>query len=613
MKPLPELRGCKVLALDTEAYCPRLLTHGPQVLTGGVDHPIGFSYASDTGEADYIPIAHTTGGNYEGPWLEWLKFQCARKDLTIVMANASFDREMIWQLGIDITAQVEDVIVLDALCNENEISYSLDAIAKRRGFGSKIELDADKSDLRGVPPEVLGPYAIKDAELTRDIYLNQCLDIEAQDLGTVAGLECELGPILWRMRRLGVRVDVAKAEATNERLGGLLQGQLEALRAASPVPFDPWSSQSLSALVRAFGLVPPTTARGADSVTSDWLKVQGVPLLTDLAKYRKGEKIRRDFIQGTLLEQQYNGRIHPSWLSTRGGGFLGGNDVNGTRSGRLACVNPNLQQGPSRHPEYGSLYRSHFLPEEGDQWLSCDYQAQEIRVGLHYANKTELDGAAEMVREYQNNPALDYHQATMERINKLGGMQISRNSAKVANLSIQYGIGVTKLAGTLGMSIKDTKEFLAAYHRGVPFVKQALGLSDKVAQSRGYVKTILGRRRRFDSWENGAFGSPWAIPVRDKDEAARLYNGKIKRAGTFKAFNSIVQGTSAEMTKAAMCTLSTLGITPMMTIHDELCFSIPEIGPNRIDEIKREMENALVLTVPIRVTTKIGSNWGDAK
>jgi DNA polymerase I-like protein with 3'-5' exonuclease and polymerase domains len=614
---VPDLRGVRVMVIDTETYDPDLKTKGPGFITRG-SYPIGISIATDTGICEYYPIAHKTD-NVEFNIVGFLQEQLQRPDLIIVGANTKYDLESLWKAGIVPTCHIDDIQVTEALIDENQTSYSLSSIAKRRKLGDKSNAEmekwmiehgmiakgqADYSRLRDCPPWVVGPYAKDDARLTLSIWQQQQADIVRDEIQQVAALESRLIPVLFKMRLRGVRIDYAKAEELNVNLGLQLEDQFRAIDGASKV--DPFSSKSLSDWVKARGFTPPETVKGNDSVSNDWLLASGDEALVQMAKYRQGEKIRRDFIQSMILEGSYNGRLHPNWFQTRGSSFMSGDDVNGTRSGRIACTDPNLTQIPSRHPTYGPMVRGLFIPEDGERWLKTDYQAQEIRIGVHYANKLNLSGAAKIAQAYRDNPMLDYHEMVKEMVNAILSSPITRNTAKTTNLSLAYGMGKRKLAGRLGFTTSETEQFLNVYHREIPFVKEALDTAMRIANDRGYVKTIMGRRRHFSDWENANWGSAWERPIKDK-QTALLTWGKIKRAGTYKAWNSIIQGTAAEQTKNSIVNMADEGIYPLMQVYDELDFSVSHVA--EAYRVRQIMEHAIQMTVPVVAEMWTASDW----
>ena len=617
------MAGVKVFALDTETCDPNLLESGPGFITGD-SYPIGFSISTDTGQSGYFPIAHEEN-NCEWDASGWLASLLADPMYTTVYANFSYDAEALWKIGITIRTKVVDIQVTDALCDENQASYTLNNIAKRRNLGSKDSGEMEEQLVligavkKGKPdygklfklhPKYVGPYAIKDTDLTLAIHLDQLKTIEAEELQKVYDLECRLSPILWEMRLKGVKVDIAKAEKYNEILKCHLGAILKTIEADSDVPIDPFSSQALERWLNSKGIKPPRTTKDNPSVGNEWLAEQSDPMLISMADYRKGEKIRRDFIQGMILENSHNGYLHPNWFQTRGSSFMSGNDVNGTRSGRVACTTPNLTQIPARHPYYGPLVRSMFTVNKGLKWCKRDYSSQEPRITLHYAYILGLDGAHEVRERYLKDPNTDYHEITRDMINHFANPPVNREASKDINLGLAYGLGKVKMAARLGLSRNDTESVLNAYHKAVPYTKQLLFKAMDIAVRRGYVTTILGRRRRFDTWENADWNAGWERPIKDMDEAIEKW-GKVRRAGTYKALNSVIQGSAAEQMKTAIVGCHDAGYLPNVTIYDEL--GIPLENEKQAAEVSEIMESAIDFKVPHVAEGFLADTWAGEK
>lgn len=621
----PRVPEGSTIAVDTEAHCEDLEKKGQQFLNGE-DFVCGISMALENGFREYYPIAHESGNcemNVVGYFEELLK----RPDITAVGANWKFDIEGLYKVGIKPKCKLADMQVTEALLDENQISYRLNDISIRRGLGKKSpgELEEelvrrgfvkrgkpDWSQIHRLPPKYVGPYAADDAFLTLQCHIQQMPEISDQDLSTVYDLECALIPMLWDMRRVGQPIDFDAADELNANMGLELEDKYKTLIGlAGKGEVDPFSPQSLGTWVRALGYEPPKTALtekgggGNDSVGNDWMMATKDPILVAMAEYRQGERFRRDVIEGVLINQSYKSRIHASWYSTRGVSFMAGED-GGTRSGRLSSGNPSLQVIPARHPTYGPMVRKMFLPEQGERFYKGDYNSQEIRIGVHFAKRLNLPGADTYVNRYLDNPAFDYHDYVKEMLNVILPVPIIRGTAKTTGLSLQYGMGKAKLAARLGMKASEATDFLDTFHTTVPWVKKALEKAMDIANQRGYVRSILGRRRRFDEWENANYGAGWSRPLKNKKEAILTW-GKIKRAGTYKAWNSVVQSTAAEMTKSAMILLYKDGILPRMTIHDELTASIGSMAEAK--RAKDMMEHAIELCIPVLVDATLADDW----
>jgi DNA polymerase I-like protein with 3'-5' exonuclease and polymerase domains len=268
---------------------------------------------------------------------------------------------------------------------------------------------------------------------------------------------------------------------------------------------------------------------------------------------------------------------------------------------------PNLQQIPSRDEIIGPMIRNLFIPEEGCQWGAFDYSSQEPRIVVHYASITRdydgniLSGALDFVDKYTDDARSDFHQIAADIVG------VPRKQAKTINLGLFYGMGVTKLAGQLGLNLAEGKELFARYHAELPFIKQLTDEVSNRASKRGSIRTLLGRKCRFDKWEPASFGVHKPLPHK---EAFAEYGSHIKRAFTYKALNSLIQGSAADQTKKALVDLADEGILPMIQIHDELALNIPDMATAR--RAKEIMENCVQLRVPSVVDAELGPSWGTA-
>jgi len=167
-------------------------------------------------------------------------------------------------------------------------------------------------------------------------------------------------------------------------------------------------------------------------------------------------------------------------------------------------------------------------------------------------------------------------------------------------------MGVAKLSDQLGVSSEEAKTLLYQHRNKVPFVKQLADMATKQADKNGQIRTLLGRKCRFPLWEPLRFGAGKALP---HDEAQKEYGNDIKRAFTYKALNRLIQGSAADQTKKAMLDCYNEGLTPMLTVHDELCFNIE--SDDQVDRIKEIMETGIPLKVPSKIDVDIKKDWGE--
>jgi DNA polymerase I-like protein with 3'-5' exonuclease and polymerase domains len=269
--------------------------------------------------------------------------------------------------------------------------------------------------------------------------------------------------------------------------------------------------------------------------------------------------------------------------------------------------NPNLQQIPARDPEIKAMIRGLFVPEQGCKWGSFDYSSQEPRLLVHWAaslpDSVRHPMVDEIVHQY-NTGDVDLHQMVAD----IAG--IKRKEAKVVNLGIMYGMGKAKLAAQLDISLEEASELLDTHHSKVPFVKGIAEIASQQAEKYGSIRTLLGRRCRFPLWEPRGFGYKKPLPL---EEARKEYGLNLRRAFTYKALNKLIQGSAADQNKQAMADCMDVGLIPMLTVHDELCFSVED--QRQAAQITEIMEKGLshVLKVPSKVDVALTDNWGEVE
>jgi DNA polymerase I-like protein with 3'-5' exonuclease and polymerase domains len=202
-----------------------------------------------------------------------------------------------------------------------------------------------------------------------------------------------------------------------------------------------------------------------------------------------------------------------------------------------------------------------------------------------------------------NKGEADFHQIVAD----IAG--IPRKQAKTVNLGLMYGMGKGKLANILDLSVDEATTLLDKYNDKVPFLRSISEKTTRKAAESGIIRTWLGRKCRFNMYEPRSYKYNKALPMK---EAIDEYGGKgsIRRAFTYKALNRLIQGSSADQTKKAMVDCYDAGLTPMLTVHDELCFNIQ--NDKQVEQIKEIMSNCVPeLKIPFDVDAEMGSNWGE--
>ena len=611
---LPEIFDAKQIAVDVETKDPNLKSNGPGWPTGDGE-VVGYAIAVD-GWSGYMPIRHEHGGNLDEKIVNrWLK-KVFESPADKIMHNAQYDAGWIKQMGFDINGRIIDTMLIASILDENRFSYSLNAIAydvlgkvksekglteAARSFG----LDP-KAEMFKMPAMYVGPYAEGDAELTLELWNYFQVELGKEDLWQIANLELDLLPCLVDMTWRGVRIDQDKVERTRNALLKKEKQVLKKIKDLVGSDVEIWAAASIAKAFDQLSIPYPRTDKGSPSFTKLFLTDHTHELPKLIVEARNLNKTSGTFINTIMKHCHADGRIHSHINQIR-------SDDGGTVSGRISMNNPNLQQIPARDPELGPLIRSLFLPEEDEQWAAIDFSQQEPRILVHYAHvygksrNLELNGVSEFVDGYRENPDMDFHTMVAE----MAG--IGRKQAKVINLGMMYGMGVNKLSEQLDIPVDEAKTIIRQYHSRVPFVKGLMtGVQNRLndQSSSGSIRSILGRKCRFDLWEPDTFGMNKALPYR---EAVQEYGEttRLKRAYTYKALNRLIQASAADMTKQAMVNIYKSGKTPMIQIHDEMAMSVKNKGEAK--EIAEIMEQAVLLEIPNKCDIELGPSWGEAK
>ena len=596
----------KEIAIDLETKDPQLLSHGPGWATGN-GYVVGIAIAYEGFNA-YFPIAHEGGGNLDkGVVLRWFKKEIAKHPADKVFYNAPYDVGWLKRSGVELDGKLIDVMLGAPILNENRFNYSLNTVsydylgemkseAALREAAQEFGVDP-KAEMWKLPSTFVGEYAEADARLTLELWQVFKAEISRQDLWQVYDLETSVLPLCIEMTWMGVRVDLDAAERLKQKFLKTVKVKLNEIKKETGIAVELWAAASIAKAFDALKIPYGRTKTGMPSFTKNFLAQHEHPLVQKLAEAREYDKIGNTFIS-SIFRYASEGRIHGhiNQLRSEGGG---------TVTGRLSMSNPNLQQIPARNPEISAAIRGLFLPEEDQKWASIDFDQQEPRLLVHFASLTSggLSGSKDFVKAYVSDPSTDFHQMVADLC------EIPRSQAKTINLALMYGMGQTKLAESLDISTDAAKRLMKEYNEDVPFVKElSQAVQRKVSHLHkgGFVRTLLGRKCRFDLWEPNAFVSSKALP---REQAQIEYGDSIRRAYLFRALNRLLQGSAADMTKKAMARVyQELGYVPLIQIHDELAFSVDsEKEARKICEV---MEGAVQLEVPTPADISLGKTWG---
>lgn len=632
LNALPSWEGAKRVAIDCETRDPDLKKLGPGAGRRPNSYITGISFAIEDGPGGYLPIRHEGGDNLPvEAVLRYFRDQAKVFTGDIVGANLPYDLDFLAGDGIEFSRArfFRDIQIADPLICELHDSYSMQAIAQRWGFDGKNEamlraaasdykIDP-KKDMWKLPARFVGAYAEEDTRLPLNILRRQEREIDDQDLWRVYDLESRLLPVLTKLRRRGVRIDTDRLEQIERWAYAKEAEALARVRAATGVKIavgDVWKPEALAPALEYIGIRLNKTSTGKPSIDKELLGSIDHPVADALERARKVNKLRTTFA-GSVRDHMVNGRIHCTFNQLR----KQKDDEEGTAGaayGRLSCQNPNLQQQPARD-DFAPMWRAIYLPEEGELWASNDYSQQEPRMAVHYAclardliGQHAWQSAIAARDAYRNDPNTDNHQMMAD----MAG--IKRKDAKEIYLGLSYGMGGAKMCRKLGLPTmmavrgprfqlfdvnspegkrlveEGARRFEAAGPEGqrlldtfdskVPFVKKLAKACEARAKAVGYITTLSGRRCRFPKDRDGNFD--W----------------------THKGLNRLIQGSSADQTKAAMVALDAAGFDMIIQVHDEIAFSIRD--PKEGEAAAEIMRTCVPLELPSKVDVEVGPTWG---
>ena len=576
---------------------------------------IGVCWGEALDDLAYIPIGHKTSDDSSpaqlpletvlGALAPWLASNHHPKTLQ----NAKYDRLILLRHGVALDGVVIDTLLADYL-RDAAAKHGLELMAERE-FGFQptafTDLVGKKQTFADVPLEPASLYCGMDVHVTRRLALLLRSQLEAmgpQLLALLEQVEQPLEPVLARMEATGIRIDVPYLQGLSEEMGNTLQRLESEAKQAAGVEFNLASPKQLGELLfDTLGLDRKKSRRTKTGYSTDATVLEKlgndhavVPLVLE---HRVLSKLKSTYVDALpQLVEAETGRVHTDFNQAV------------TATGRLSSSNPNLQNIPVR-TEYSRRIRKAFLPQEGWTLLSADYSQIELRILTHLSGEEVLQEA------YRTGD--DVHALTARLL--LDKDEVSadeRRLGKTINFGVIYGMGAQRFARETGVSQSEAKEFLAKYKQRYPKVFAFLELQERLALSRGYVETILGRRRPFHFDRNGLGRLLGKDPLEIELDVAR--RGGMEAQQLRAAANAPIQGSSADIIKVAMVQLQAglqsqgLPAQLLLQVHDELVLEVaPDAMESTQDLVVQTMENAVKLSVPLVAETGVGANWMEAK
>lgn len=516
-----------------------------------------------------------------------------------VFHNAMYDLDwLINSEGFTIKGRWEDTIDREVLLNAYRFTYGLDALCKDYGIAGKDESAlialCERRGYKGPVQKYLGdfdakdvaPYAKQDVKATGGLYERQQPRLEAEDLLGINDLECRLKPLLVRMKKRGVRIDEQRrAYVASELERELLVGMNE-LRCKYGFYPNLNSPQDMARIWEAEGIPMSRTAKGNLSFNKEVLTTCPHPIADTILGLKHTKTILNNFINGSFLDYQINGRIHTTFYPMR-------KDDGGTITGRFSSRDPNLQQVPSKEETRGPLIRSVFVPDEGYYLAAPDFSQIEYRLLVHYATGP---GAEEARAEFVRNPNMSYHKFVQNLLVTVGGdswwgTDDGYKYTKNFNFGMIYGMGPKGFSSKFNKPLDWCRQMYDAYYEAIPYVRPTCKTIMNTAVRRGYLRTVLGRKCRLSD------------EMRSNKEE-------------FKLVNYLIQGSAADVNKKAMVDYYEAGLDDvlqmLLTVHDENPVQVPDnkIGTEALKEFHYIMEHAVECDVPLLAQVETGMNWG---
>ena len=471
-----------------------------------------------------------------------------------------------------------------------------EALAKL-GFNTLVQkLSEFMNYKKGISKEkekepLTGQAGLFSAVISReDDVLAEINQLEKQGMlsGKIAQVERDLVPVVKKMEKNGIKVDIIKLNALSKKLEQEISALQKKIYKKAGHEFNLNSPQQLSEILFDKLQLSPLGMRktpgGVISTGADELKKikDAHPAVGLILRYRGLFKLKSGFVDSlAAMINPKTGRIHPHFHQL------------GAETGRMSCSSPNLQNIPVKG-EWGLAVRQCFTAGNGFRFISVDYSQVELRVAAHIANDEKMLAIFKRGEDIHTSTASEIFETPKEKVNKE-----MRSLAKTISFGVLYGMGATAFAERTGVERKKAKEFIEKYFEEFRGIAQYVENTKQKVRQDDFVETLFGRKRflaEIDSFD-----------PRLRAQAERM------------AVNLPIQGTAADIIKMAMANIAQRKLLNndcrlILQIHDELLFEIREdILMDRAKRIKNAMEGAAKLNTPMTVEVEAGKSWGGMK
>lgn len=553
---------------------------------------VGMSFSYKKGLAYYVPLSEDQGEVLQT--LEIFRPFFEKEDLLKVAHNLKFDYKVLKKYNITVKGAMFDTMIAHYLLNpdgrhgmdylsEVYLNYkpvSIETIIGKKGKNQGTFRDAD---LR-----TQTDYAAEDADVTFQLYELFAPQLKKENLEELFfNIEMPLMEVLAKMELSGISLDEKWLAQESIDLENDLRQLESKIFEISGEEFNMNSPKQLGEILFEKMQLDPKakkTKTGQYATSEDVLQKLSSKheIIKHILEYRTYQKLKSTYVDALPSQiEKTDNRVHTNFSQTT------------AATGRLASVNPNLQNIPIRTLR-GQQIRGAFVSAEGKKIISADYSQIELRL------IAEISGEDNMIKAFQDGE--DIHASTAAKLFKIPLEEVSktqRSQAKTVNFGILYGQGAFALAEQTGLSRSEAKQMIEAYYETYPKLKEYMAAQVHRAREQGYVETILGRKRHLKDINSGNF--------------------VVRAHAERNAVNAPIQGSAADVVKMAMIKIQKelekekLQTKMLLQVHDELVFESPidevELATNII---KMEMESAIETQVPLLVEVGVGDNWLEA-
>ena len=583
-----KLDACEVFAIDTE-------TDSLDTVTANI---VGISLSTKEETGCYIPINH----KYDGcpkqidikVIIEILGKSIEKNQHKAVGQNLKFDLPILSRHGIHLEKFYADTMLMSYVLNSTATRHGMDKLAEFYLNYTTVKYKdvtgtaSKQINFSAVSIDIASNYAAEDADITLRLFnrLNDLLKDKPTQEKLLTEIEYPLVHALSRIEMNGAKVDKNKLAAHSKELSNKIDDLSEQAFKIAGEEFNLDSPKQLLVILYEKLKLPilKKTPKGQPSTNEETLQrlAEEYEIPKIILQYRTLAKLKSTYTDSLIrIENPVTKRIHTSYQQAV------------TSTGRLSSTEPNLQNIPIKTAE-GRRIREAFVPEKGNVLISADYSQIELRIMAHLSKDENLTYA------FNNN--LDVHSATAAEVfgvNLNDVSQDQRRSAKAINFGLMYGMSAFGLTRQLDIPRAEAQKYLDTYFERYTGVKRYMEETKAQAKEDMFVETIMGRRLYLNE--------------------INAANGLRRQAAERAAINAPLQGSAADIIKKAMIDINTFlykempEVKMIMQVHDELIFEAPKKSSKEVlQTMKKMMEDAVKLEIPLIAEAAIGDNWNEA-